>query len=120
MSVRFESVIDGLNRYIDKNIYSNLNATQEFVARLVVGRINQNSEMVKQSLMSNGFFKTLCIIDSDGMVDIDNLLRDVRKEIDRQGSLQVEVPLIGKLTFRAEDVDEIKKEILGGVRYENN
>ena len=43
MKIKFESVIDGLNRYIDKEIYSNLNGVQEIMVRFVVGRINQSA-----------------------------------------------------------------------------
>jgi hypothetical protein len=112
MKVRFETVVDGINRYIDKEVYKNLNGVQELVARIVVGRINSNTESIKNVLMNNGLAKTLCIIDSDGMVDVDVLLADIRREIERQGSLQVDIPMIGKLTFHADDVDVLHNEIM--------
>ena len=114
MKVRFETVVDGINRYIDKEIYANLNTAQEILARVVVGRMNQNAETIKSSLMNNGFVKTLCIIDSDGMVEVDQLLHDIRKEIERKGNLEVNIPMIGKLKFTASDVDVLKNEILRG------
>ena len=112
MKVKFETVVDGINRYIDREIYKNLNGLQQFVARLVVGRVNDNAESIKNVLMNNGIAKTLCIIDSDGMVDVDLLLADIRREIERQGSLQVDIPMIGKLTFHADDVDALQNEIM--------
>lgn len=112
MKVKFETVVDGINRYIDREIYKNLNGLQEFVARLVVGRVNDNADNIKNVLMNNGIAKTLCIIDSDGMVDVDMLLTDIRREIERQGSLQVDIPMIGKLTFHADDVDVLHNEIM--------
>jgi hypothetical protein len=118
MKISFEKVLDGINRYIDREIYQNLSDVQELVARVVMGRVNQNAEAIKQSLMSNGVVKTLCIIDSDGMVDVDRLLQDIRKEIDRKGSIQVEVPMIGKLTFKPEDTQVLREEIYRG--YENH
>lgn len=113
MKVKFESVIDGINRYLDKEIYGNLNDLQEFLARLAVGRINQNSEAIKAALMNNGLARTLCLVDSEGMVDIDSLARDIKMEIDRKGSIQVEIPMIGKLTFRSVDVDVMHDLIIG-------
>ena len=113
MKVKFETVLDGVNRYIDKEIYGNLNDLQEFVARLVVGRVNGNSEGIKNTLMHNGFAKTLCIVDSEGMVDVEQLLQEIRKEIERKGSLQIDIPLIGKLTFHTSDVDVLRNEIVG-------
>lgn len=114
MKVSFEKVIDGINRYIDKEIYGNLNDLQEMIARLAVGRINQNSENIKKYLMENGFCKTLCLVDADGMVDIDKILQDVRTEIERKDSIQVQIPFIGKMTFHAHDVDVLRNEITGG------
>ena len=119
MRVSFEHTVDGINRYLDREIYGGLNGLQEFVARVVVGRVNQNAEIIKQSMMNNGFIKTLGFVDSDGMVDIDRLLQDVRREIERQGSVQLEIPMIGKLTFRPEDVDVLRNDIMGGMSHEN-
>lgn len=113
MKVKFESVIDGINRYLDKEIYGNLNDLQEFLARLAVARINQNAELIKTALMSNGLARTLCIVDSDGMVDVDSLCQDIKREIDRKGSIQVEIPMIGKLTFKSVDVDVLRDLING-------
>lgn len=114
MKIRFESVIDGLNKYIDKEIYCNLNSVQEIMARFVVGRISQNAETIKHNFMNSGFLRTLCIVDSDGMVDVDQLMLDVRKEVERKGVLEVDVPMIGKLKFTPQDVDVIKNEYLRG------
>lgn len=105
MLVRFENVMDGINRYIDSEIYRNLNDFQEFLARIVIGRVNSSAENIKGMLMSNGFAKTLCLVDSDGMVDVDRLLNDIRREIERKGSIEFTVPLIGKMKFTAVDVD---------------
>lgn len=113
MKVKFETVIDGLNRYLDREIYKNLNDLQEFVARLAVGRINQNTEAIKVALMNNGFAKTLCLVDSEGMVEIDAMLHEVRKEVERKGHIQVEIPMIGKITFCPADVDVLREHIYG-------
>ena len=113
MKVKFENVIDGVNRYLDKEIYGNLNDLQEFLARLAVARINQNADLIKTSLMNNGLARTLCIVDSEGMVDVDSLSQDIKREIDRKGNIQVEIPMIGKLTFRSVDVDVLRDLIIG-------
>ena len=112
MKVSFDSVVDGINRYIDKEIYSKLNDLQEFVARLVIGRMNQNAEMIKSSFMTNGFLRTLGIVDSDGMVDVDKLLQDIRREIERKNTLKIEIPFVGTLTFCPNDVDVLHNFIV--------
>lgn len=111
MKMKFENVVDGINRYLDKEIYRNLNDLQEFVARLTVGRINQKAEVIKTALITNGFARTLCLVDSEGMVDIDSILDEVKKEVERKGNLQIEIPMIGRLTFCPADVDVLKEHI---------
>lgn len=114
MRVDFERVIDGINKYIDKEIYCNLNNMQEFVARVVVGRFNQNMDSIKNNLMHNGFAKTLCIVDSEGKVDVDDIRKSIKREIERQEFLKIEIPLIGTITFKPEDADILYNEIVGG------
>lgn len=112
MKVKFERVMDGINRYIDSEIYANLNDLQEMLARIVVGRINSSADNIKTMLMSNGFLKTLAIIDSDGMVDVDRLMQDIRKVIERKGSIEFNVPMIGKMKFTPADVDVLHNMIV--------
>lgn len=112
MKVRFEKVIDGVNRYIDSEIYKNLNDVQEILARIVVGRVNASAENIKNVFMNNGFAKTLCLVDSDGLVDIEPLLHDLRAEIEKKGKIEFSVPMIGKMKFTASDVDVLRDMIV--------
>ena len=112
--IEFNRVIDGLARYANTHIFSNMNGLQEIGARLVVGRIIGNPEMLKQNLINNGFVKTLAIMDSNGNVDLEPIMRDLKKEIERKGKLVVEIPLFGKMTFVPADIDDIYREITGG------
>lgn len=107
----FEKVVDGIIRYLDREIFANMNNWQELIARIVVGRISENADAVKEYLTKNGFVRTLNVIDRDGNVDVEAVLRDIKREIERKGVLQVEVPLVGKLTFKPADVDVLRDDI---------
>jgi hypothetical protein len=85
------------------------------LARIAVGRIIGNPEALKQSLMANGIVRTFAIFDSEGNVDLENLARDLKREIERKGKISVEIPIIGKLSFVASDIDDIYREITGGI-----
>ena len=113
--VSFEQILDGLARYLNKNFYSNLNDWQEIVARLAVGRIIGNPETLKQSLQANGIIRTFAVMDSEGNVELEPIMRDLRKEIERKGKMTVEIPMFGKISFTGEDVTELYREITGGV-----
>ena len=107
----FEKVVDGIIRYLDREIFANMNNWQELIARIIVGRISENANAVKEYLTKNGFVKTLNVIDRDGNVNVEAILRDIKREIERKGALQVEVPLVGKLTFKPADVDVLHDDI---------
>lgn len=113
--VNFNQVLDGLARYLNKNFYSNLNDFQEVIARIAVGRIIGNPESLKQSLSANGIVRTFAIMDSDGNVDLEPIMRDLKREIERKGKLTVEIPMFGKISFLPQDIDEIYREITGGM-----
>ena len=113
--VEFNKVVDGLARYLNNNFYSKLNDWQEVLARIAVGRIIGNPEALKQSLMANGIVRTFAVMDSEGNVDLENLAKDLKREIERKGKISVEVPMFGKISFVASDIDEIYREITGGI-----
>ena len=113
--VSFNQVLDGLTRYLNKNFYTNLNDWQEIVARIAVGRILQNPENLKQSLSGNGIIRTFAIMNSDGDIDLEPIMRDLKREIERKGKLTVEIPMFGKISFLPQDIDEIYREITGGI-----
>lgn len=111
--VSFDRVVDGFVRYLNNNIYNNMNDWQEIVARIAIGRIATNPEGVKNALLSNGIVRTFGIMDSEGNVDIENLARELKAEIERKGKMCIEIPMLGRFTFHANDVDSLYREITG-------
>jgi hypothetical protein len=117
MLYKFEKVVDGIAKYIDFEIYSGMNDLQEVMARIVIGRLIENEDAIKKSIVNNGVIRTFGFVDSEGMVDVDSLRADVKKEIERKGKLTISIPMFGKLTFVPEDVDVIYRYITEGGGY---
>jgi hypothetical protein len=115
--VEFEKVIDGIVKYIDVELLPKMNSLQDFTARVLIGRIINNTETLKNTLVNNGYIRTFGIVDSDGLIDVEGLAEDIKKEISRKGEISLEIPLIGKLTFVPTDVDVLHRMICRG---ENN
>ena len=92
-----------------------MNSLQEIGARLIVGRVIGNPEVLKQNLINNGFVKTLAIMDSEGNVDLEPIMKDLKREIEKKGKLVIEIPMFGKMTFVPADIDDIYKEITGEI-----
>ena len=120
MAVPFERVMDGIIKYIDAEIIGGMNEWQELVSLMANCRIAENRDTVKSAILNNGIVRTFGVIDSNGMIDIDSLARDLKREIARKGKLTVKIPMFGVMTFKPEDVDKIHYMITGGITNENN
>jgi hypothetical protein len=110
----FERVINGINKYINAEIYATMNDWQEILARIAIGRMLGNTEQLKQSLVSNGFLRTFALMDENGNVDIETLARDLKAQIAAKGKMTISLPLMPALTFKPEDVDILHRYIMEG------
>lgn len=113
MRVKFEAVLDGIAKFLDKEIYSGMNDWQEVIARVTVGQIFENREAVKSAFINNGIIRTFGIVDENGDVEIERLASSLKTEIQRKEKLTFKVPLFGSLTFHPSDVDSLYETITG-------
>ena len=105
--MEFNRVIDGIIRYLNREVFVGLNDWQDIMARVAISRMVGNRDQLKQTLMGNGFLQTLGIVDSRGMADVEGLADDLRNEIRRKGKLVIKIPLLGTFTFTESDVDTL-------------
>lgn len=117
--IPFEAVLDGMTKYLDKNIYAGMNDWQEILARVAVSRVIGAPDAVKTSLINNNVLKTFCVIDADGNVDVERIASDFKREIDRKSSICVQIPAFGKYKFSSSDVDELTGYIMEAYNAKN-
>ena len=109
----FEKVAKGVSEYLNNEIYKGMNDLQEVMARIVVGRLLDNEENIKNALVNSGFVRTFGFVSEDGMVDVDGIAESLRKEITKKGKMSISIPMLGKFTFTPEDVDVLHNYIRG-------
>lgn len=112
--MHIDKVIDGIARYIDGEIYSNMNDWQELIARMAVGRVLENKAVLKQKVMDNPYLMSFVLVDSNGDMDVDRFLGDLKGVISQKGAVQMELPLFGKMKFVPDDVDVLRRYIERG------
>lgn len=105
----FDKVIRGILKYLDREIYVNMNDWQRLIARAAVGRMVSNSEGIKQLLSGNGFLRTFALLDGNGNVDVDGLIGDLSAVMDQP--VTINVPLFGAFTFTADDLSKLHQYI---------
>jgi hypothetical protein len=109
----FEKVAKGISEYLNNEVYKGMNDLQEVMARIVVGRLLDNEERIKNMLAGNGFVRTFGFINDEGMVDLDSISESLKKEISKKGKISISIPMFGKLTFVPGDVDILYNYIRG-------
>ena len=110
--MRFEKVLNGILRYMDSEIYSNMNDWQEIAARIAVSRLVRNSDGIKKMLIDNAFVKTFAIMDDEGDVDVEGLMQDIKEQIESKGKLTISLPMFGTFSFVPADVDNLHRMIM--------
>jgi hypothetical protein len=111
--MQFEHVINGILKYMDREIYPGMNDLQEIGARIAVSRLVNNSEKLKEFLKNNVFVRTFAIIDETGEVDIDNLFGDIIEQVDKKGKIEISIPMFGKFKFTTKDFENLYQTIKG-------
>ena len=111
--MEFEKVLNGIMRYLNNEIFINMTDWQEMLARIAVTRIIGNTNNLKNALMQNPFIKTFDIIDNEGNVDIEGLIRDIKTQLEQKEKISFSIPVFGKFTFTTSDVDKLHRTILG-------
>lgn len=105
-------IVNGIIKYLDREIFPHMNDWQEMLARIAVSRYTGDSAKLKNTIISNPFLRTFAIIDESGNVDIDTLLKDVREQIAKKGKLELNIPMFGNFGFTPDDVDKLKMYIM--------
>ena len=112
--MEFEKVLKGIMKYLNNEIYAGMNDWQDMLARIAVSRIIGNEQNLKNMLMTNPFVKTFAIIDENGIVDIEGLMRDIKTQIQEKEKISFSLPIFGRFTFTVADVDKLHRTILEG------
>lgn len=110
--IAFDKAVRGILKYLDREIYGGMNDWQEMVARLAIGRIFGDDNQLKTALMNNSFVRTFALMDENGNVDVDGLMRDIKRQIEAKGKLEFSIPMLGKFTFNTSDVDCLHRYIM--------
>lgn len=112
--MEYNKVINGIVKYIDREIVPNMNEWQEVVARIAMSRFVNNSNVLKDSLTHNSFVRTFAIIDETGNVDVEGLANDLKEQIRKKGKIEFTLPIFGTFKFVESDIDKLRMIIMEG------
>lgn len=103
--VTYEQVINGLTKFIDNEIISQLSGNQKILLGIGAGVALRKGENLYNGLKNNSMIKMLGIINED-KIDIETLYEEAKKQATKE-VIRVEIPMIGILKLNEEDIEKL-------------
>lgn len=112
--MEFERFIRGIERYLEREIYGTMESWQRVIARVFIGRIIGSPEELKSWLSDNAFIKLAHFMDERGHVDVEGIIKDLRRELEREGKVRISTKIFDDFVFNPSDVDKLYAMIMEG------
>lgn len=102
----------GVLEYANREILPKMDPTRQFVAGVVLGLASNKMEAMLSKLAENELVKMLGIVEGD-QVDLDAIHNALQAQFAKQPVLPVDIPMMGRINFRAEDASTLFQIING-------
>lgn len=106
--VAIAQVKSGVMDYAAKHMMPHMDSKGQFLLGMGLGVVMRKAE----ELLGNSTFAAAGYV-KDGMVDVDALYSDALAQMQRQGSLVWDIPLLGRMTFTEQDLRDLR-QCIGG------
>lgn len=105
---------NGVSRYIDTEILTQIGGWQKWVAGAFTSIAIQRAEEIFDSLRNHPFVSMMGIVSEDGMIDIEALHSAFRRQAEQCGAVNIELPLMGSIRLTHDDIDCLYRHIMQG------
>lgn len=111
--VTYNQVVNGMTKYIDQEIINKIQGWQRWALGAGAGIMMNKGTNMFNAFKAHPVVKMLEVIDENGMIDIDTIYTELRKQAEK-GSATFDAPMIGTITLTKDDVDKLYRLIKEG------
>lgn len=103
-----QQIETGLAEFLDSELMPKLpdGGIQRVITGTAMGLLVKRSGNIIKEYGEHPFVKMLGIVDDKGNWDLETLKEELKNQFPKNG-VDVDVPMVGTLTFKTEDVDKI-------------
>ena len=104
--VTYEQIINGLTKFIDSEILSQLTGNQKVLIGIGSGIVLKKGNAIFNNLKKNPTIKMLELVDKEGNIDIETLYQEAKKQAQKE-VIRLEIPMVGTLKLNDEDIEKL-------------
>lgn len=105
------SVTEGVNEFFEEELITKINGLGKWVVGAGIAMFMENATKTFNELKQNPLIKSLGIIDEGDNIDVDKLYSHLKEQAQKMGSVTLNLPMIGTMTIRSEDLDHLYTDI---------
>lgn len=105
----YSKILEAIAKFVDEDILTNVNGWQKWVLGSGIGLVLNDGEDMLNKIKDNEFVKMLKIVDGD-KINVDKIYKELKKQA-KKTPISINIPMVGVLTLKEEDVDKLYKLI---------
>lgn len=103
----------GLGDYINQHMMPKLDSKRQFLLGMAYGLCVGRMDAVLAAVQQNATARALGIVAENGEIDLDALYNAAYAQMQKQGKLSFDIPLMGTFAFNADDLRDLYNAING-------
>lgn len=103
----------GVGDYIERHMMPRLDSKRQFLLGIVYGLAVGKMDNLMQAVQGNETAQMLGIVREDGELDIEVLYNAAYTQMQTQGKLKLDIPIVGSFAFDSDDLRELYNTIKG-------
>lgn len=103
----------GIGDYINQHMMQKLDSKRQFVLGIAYGMFAGRLDTILAAVQQNTTARALGIVCENGEIDLDAIYNAAIAQMQQQGKLSFDIPLMGTFAFNADDIRDIYNAIQG-------
>ena len=106
-----EQVIRGIVSYIDNEVMPKMTTAGKWMVGAWTVLAAEKASSVIHVVLSHPAVTSLGVVDGSGMIDIDRIEKAFVESAERCGTIYIDIPMIGRMSYSAADIHNIASYI---------
>lgn len=105
----------GIGDYINQRMMAKLDSKRQFVLGIAYGLFVGRLDAILAVVQQNATARALGVVRENGEIDLDAIYNAAVAQMQQQGKLSFDIPLMGTFAFNVDDIRDIYNAIEGRV-----